>query len=47
MTQLQVEAKFRSNAARLSAPKQNEIIRWTNNAERRDSVAELMSLLRV
>jgi 2-methylcitrate dehydratase len=46
MTQQQVEAKFCSNAARLSAAKQDEIIAWVRKTENRNSVAELMQLLR-
>ncbi|MBM4298539.1 MAG: MmgE/PrpD family protein, partial [Deltaproteobacteria bacterium] len=46
MTQQQVEAKFRSNAARLSAATQQKIIDWVRNTERMNSVPELMNILR-
>jgi len=47
MTPLQVETKFRGNAAaRLSAAKQDEIIRWVANCERMNSVTALMENLR-
>lgn len=47
MTQLQVESKFRQNAAaRLSAVKQDEVIRWVANCGPTSSATTLMELLR-
>ena len=47
MTQLQVENKFRQNAAaRLSAVKQDEVIRWVANCGPASSATTLMEHLR-
>jgi hypothetical protein len=47
MTQMQVENKFRQNAtARLSAVKQDEVIRWVANCGPASSATTLMEHLR-